>query len=87
MDVKCVVDVVCGSKEDDIEFGFIVKECRSCLVEEGGFSLQFFRSQANRVTHTLAWASRFYANPIVCFEAPSCISALLDDDCSNLAIS
>ncbi|XVF85330.1 hypothetical protein PTKIN_Ptkin17bG0109100 [Pterospermum kingtungense] len=87
MDAKVVVDAIRNGGEDDTEFGLLIRECRSCLDKEEFFSLCFVKRQVNQVAHTLARASRFYTSPYVSFEAPSCLGALLDDDCNDFALS
>ncbi|XP_073152635.1 uncharacterized protein [Henckelia pumila] len=83
LDAKVVVEAINGSNIGVSEFSSIVRQCKNLIRSEQDFSIKFIRRQANECVHALAKASRSYASPMVCSEAPSLISPLLNFVCNE----
>ena len=75
MDYKEVVDA-CHSIKANLEFGCLIKECKTLISLGENLKLCFIRRQANGVANALARVARFYTSPSVWLEAPT---VLVDD--------
>ncbi|XP_075479010.1 uncharacterized protein LOC142519880 [Primulina tabacum] len=84
LDAKNVVDAIKNPTDDDTEFGFIVRQCKSLLNQGTSFSVQFVYRQANAAAHAMARAAHLYASPSTYFEIPHCLIEHLDESCSSL---
>lgn len=75
-----IVNAISNNKADNSELGIIISQCRDLLLRFSSCQVSFIRRQANSVAHSLARASRFYANPHVFDYIPYCIANLISND-------
>ncbi|XVE77418.1 hypothetical protein DITRI_Ditri13aG0060900 [Diplodiscus trichospermus] len=54
LDAKLVVDAISSTTTDVIEFGFIIKECKSLLSMEQMFSVCYIKRKPNAIAYALA---------------------------------
>lgn len=59
------------------EFVLLNSRCSNLLKQFNCYHVSFIRRQANRVAHTLARASRFYACSVIFDLIPTCIDSLV----------
>ena len=76
-DAKVVVDAIHAATVDLSEFGAVIVECKSLLLQGCNYSVQFVRRQANIAAHSLARASRLHAGFYIFDSPPDCIRNLV----------
>ena len=83
MDYKEVVDACHSIKADFLEFGCLIKECKTLISLGENLKLCFIRRQASGVANALARVARFYTSPSVWLEAPAVLVDALASDYSS----
>ncbi|CAN0891206.1 hypothetical protein LINGRAHAP2_LOCUS16872 [Linum grandiflorum] len=84
-DAQVVVNAIGGEGvEDRLEFGDIIRRCRSILLSKPEFKVCFVRRDSNQVAHVLGQQSKLLASPTVEESAPYFLCNSLNDICRIL---